>query len=204
MTLPSTVYAVDDDPFILSLLEKILKNANRAIETYASAEDFLRGYSPANPGCILVDMLMPGMSGLELQDVLLEQGNYTPIIFLSGAAKVRFAVEALKSGAVDYLEKPISAGQLVETVDRAIEQDMANRYERLQRSHIELKVSQLTARESEVMNWLVKGNSNKMIAQILGISSRTVEIHRRNIIAKMQAQSVLDLVNMMNELESGP
>lgn len=194
-----TVYTVDDDPIIRELLEQIFKNAKISVESYASADEFLRSYSPTNPGCILIDMVMPGMSGLELQQALVAAGNYTPIIFLTGAAEVHFAVEALKAGATDYLEKPIESVALLGAVGKAMEMDLSNRYEKLHRAHVELKLSLLTARESEVMQLLIKGNANKVIARILDISSRTVEIHRKNILHKMEASSLVDLVNMTTQ-----
>jgi two-component system response regulator FixJ len=201
MTQSSTVYAIDDDPFILLLLEQILQGAKLRAETYSSAEEFLKSYSPANPGCILIDLVMPGVDGLELQRIIAEQGNHTPVIFLSGAAKVQFAVEAMRQGAVDFLEKPVLPKHLLDSVEKAIGLDLRNRYERLQHSHIELKLAQLTARESEVLMWLVKGYSNKMIARVLDISSRTVEIHRKNVIEKMEAKSIVDLVKMVTEIQ---
>jgi FixJ family two-component response regulator len=194
----STVYAVDDDPDIRELLEQIFRNAKIQVESYDSAQEFLKGYSPANPGCILIDLAMPGMSGLELQQALEAKRNYTPIIFLTGAGEVRFAVEALKSGAMDYLQKPIVSAELLAAVARAMELDLGNRYDILQKSHVELKLRLLTPREAEVMQFLVKGDSNKAIARNLGISSRTVEIHRKNVLDKMEASSLVDLVNMMS------
>jgi two-component system response regulator FixJ len=201
MTQTSIVYVIDDDPLILLLLEKILQGAKLRAETYSSAEEFLKSYSPANPGCILIDLMMPGVDGLELQRIIAEQGNHTPVIFLSGAAKVQFAVEAMRHGAVDFLEKPVLPKHLLDSVEKAMDLDLRNRYETLQRSHIELKMAQLTARESEVLMWLVEGNSNKMIARVLDISSRTVEIHRKNIIEKMEANSIVDLVKMVIEIQ---
>lgn len=192
-----TVYTVDDDPAIRELLAQIFRSAKIRVESYACADEFLKSYSPANPGCILIDMAMPGMSGLELQQALAARGNYTPIIFLTGAAEVQFAVNALKSGAIDYLQKPIASAELLAAVARAMELDLRNRYDKLQKSHVDLKLRLLTPREAEVMQLLVKGDSNKVIARILGISSRTVEIHRKNILDKMEASSLVDLVNMM-------
>lgn len=191
-----TVYAVDDDPLIRELLAQIFKNEKIALESYASGDEFLRSYSPANPGCILIDMVMPGMSGLELQRALVAAGNHTPVIFLTGAAEVQFAVEALKAGALDYLEKPIESVALLNAVGKAMERDLTHRYDKLHRTHVELKLRSLTPREAEVMELLVKGNANKVIARILDISSRTVEIHRKNILDKMEASSLVDLVNM--------
>jgi FixJ family two-component response regulator len=201
VTLPAAVYAVDDDSLVLSFLEHVLTEASISVETYGCAEDFLKSYSPANPGCILIDLLMPGMNGLELQEALSIQGNFTPIIFLSGAGNVSFAVEALKSGALDFLQKPIAAAELIHTVEKAFSQDLQNRYEQLQHSHTELKIDRLTPREYEVMKWMLEGNSNKMIARILDISSRTVEVHRKNILAKMEANSLVDLAKMVSEVQ---
>ena len=201
MTHPASVYAIDDDPLVLSILVKIFTDSNLPIETYSCGEDFLRSYSSANPGCILIDVMMPGINGLELQEALKLEGNFTPIIFLSGAGTAHIAVEAFKSGAMDFLEKPINAVQLVETVEKAMKLDLQYRYEQLQRSHTELKVNLLTPREAEVMQWMLEGKSNKMIARILDISSRTVEVHRGNIIRKMEVNSLVDLAKIISELQ---
>ena len=201
MKHPATVYAVDDDPLVLSFLTQVLTEAHLPVETYVCAEEFLNSYNPANPGCILIDMLMPGLNGLELQEALKSQRNVTPVIFLSGADTVHVAVEALKSGAIDFLEKPISAKDLVQTVENAMKLDLQNRYEQLQHSHTELKLALLTPRESEVMKWMLEGNTNKMIARILGISSRTVEVHRKNVFDKMDSSSLVDLAKMVSEAQ---
>jgi FixJ family two-component response regulator len=201
MTHPAKVYAIDDDPLVLSILVEIFTDANLPIETYTCGEDFLRSYSSANPGCILIDVMMPGMNGLELQEALKLEGNFTPIIFLSGSGTAHIAVEAFKSGAIDFLEKPINAFELVEAVEKAMKLDLQYRYEQLQRSHTELKVNLLTPREAEVMQWMLEGNSNKMIARILDISSRTVEVHRGNIIRKMEVNSLVDLAKIISELQ---
>jgi FixJ family two-component response regulator len=199
VTTPPTVYVIDDDPLVLAALVKVITDANLPIETYTCGEDFLSSYRPANPGCILIDVMMPGINGLELQEALKLEGNCAPIIFLSGAGTVHISVDALKSGAMDFLEKPINAVELVETVEKAMKLDLVIRYKQLQRSHIDLKVSRLTPREVEVMKWMLDGRSNKMIARILDISSRTVEIHRGNIIRKMEANSLVELSRMISE-----
>lgn len=190
------VYVVDDDLIVRILLEKVFQAADIRVETYASAEDFLVTYSPDNSGCLLLDIMMPGMSGLELQDVLATQSNKTPVIFLTGSDEVQVAVRALKGGALDFIEKPVVPKVVLNCVNNAMELDMRNRYERLQSSQIEQRITLLTPREYEVMKWIVRGKSNKMIARILDISRRTVEVHRRNVIEKMQANSVADLVQM--------
>ena len=142
--------------------------------------------------------MMPGINGLELQEVLTLEGNFTPIIFLSGAGTPHIAVEAFKSGAMDFLEKPINAVELVESVEKAMKLDLQYRYAR---SHTELKVNLLTPRERDVMEWMLEGKSNNMISRILDINSRTVGVLRGNIIRKMEANSLVDLANMISKLQ---
>lgn len=202
MALESTVFAVDDDPIVRILLEALFEGANIPVETYSSAEEFLVAYSPDNPGCILLDIVMPGMSGLELQKVLAVYDNNPPIIFLTGAAEVQMAVDALKSGAIDFIEKPVQPAVVLDCVKNAMGVDLQNRYERLQKSHIAQRVMLLTPREHDVMKWMVRGKSNKNIARILSISSRTVENHRKKVIDKMQANSVIDLSTMLIQVEN--
>jgi len=192
-----TVYIVDDELIIRSTLEDIFNAAHLPVETYASAEDFLLAYSPDNPGCMLLDIVMPGMNGLELQKALSARSNNTPVIFLTSSGDVQIAVEAMKAGAIDFIEKPVEAKVVLQCVKKAIELDQRRRYEQLQHSQVELRVALLTPRELEVMNWVIRGKSNKMIARILDISSRTVEVHRKNVFDKMQARSVADLVQMV-------
>jgi FixJ family two-component response regulator len=191
-----TVYIVDDELIIRLILEDIFNAANLPVETYASAEDFLVTYSPDNPGCLLLDIIMPGIDGLELQKALTARGNKTPVIFLTGSGDVPIAVEAMKAGATDFIQKPVEADTVLKCVNKAMALDLRRRYERLQRSQVEQRITLLTPRELEVMNWVVRGKSNKMIARILDISSRTVEVHRKKVIDKMQAESVADLVQM--------
>jgi FixJ family two-component response regulator len=199
-----TVYAVDDDLLTRILLENIFQAANLKVETFSSAEEFLATYSPKNTGCLLLDILMPGMDGLELQEKLAEQGNQAPVIFLSGSDEVRVAVQALKAGAVDFIEKPIQPNVVVGCVNKALELDQKNRYRQLQRSQIKQRITLLTPREAEVMKWIVRGKPNKLIARILGISPRTVEVHRKKVLEKMQVDSVVELVNMISEVERSP
>ena len=153
-------------------------------------------YSPENPGCLLLDIGMPEINGLELMETLIAQGNRTPVIFLTGNATIANAVDMLKAGAVDFIEKPPQIGLLLSCVRKALGVDLQRRYEQLQFSDIDQRLKRLTAREREVLSWITEGKSNKMIARILDISSRTVEIHRANILNKMQAHSVAELVKM--------
>lgn len=171
------------------------------VETYASAEEFLASYSPQNSGCLLLDMIMPGMDGLELQTQLNTRGNHTPVIFLSGADQISTAVKALKAGAVDFIEKPVEPAEVLRSVNKAMKLDQQIRYRRLQDAEIEHRLTQLTRRETEVLKWIVRGKSNKLVARILDISTRTVEVHRRNVLSKMQAESVAELVQMVVNTE---
>ncbi len=202
MLAEPTVYAVDDDPIVLILLEALFEGADIPVKTYSSAEEFLAVYSPDNPGVLLLDIVMPGMSGLELQKVLAVYGNNTPIIFLTGAAEVDMVIEALKAGATDFIEKPVQPTKVLECVKSAMGIDLQSRYDRLQKSQIEQRVMLLTPREHEVMSWLVKGKSNKSIARILGISGRTVEVHRKKVIDKMHAHSMIDLATMLMQVDN--
>jgi FixJ family two-component response regulator len=196
------VYAVDDDIVARILLEETLKAANLKVETYASAEEFLAQYNENRGGCLLLDIMMPGMDGLELQQVLAARGDTTPVIFLSGADDVSTAVSALKAGALDFIEKPINPSRVVESVREAISFDLKSRFERMKVAQIRQRFDSLTAREQEVMRWVVSGKNNKAIASILDISSRTVEVHRRNVVKKMEAQSLADLVQMSIQIDS--
>ncbi|MBE9538688.1 MAG: response regulator transcription factor [Proteobacteria bacterium] len=197
-----TVYAVDDDPIVRILLAALFEGANIPVETFSSAEEFLEVYTPDNPGVLLLDIVMPGMSGLELQKVLAVYGNNTPIIFLTGAAEVSMVIDALKSGASDFIEKPVQPTMVLDCVKKAMGVDLQSRYDRLQKSQVEQRMMLLTPREQEVMGWLVKGKSNKSIARILGISGRTVEVHRSKVVDKMHAHSMIDLATMLMKVES--
>jgi FixJ family two-component response regulator len=197
-----TVYAVDDDIVARIVLEETFKAANLTVETYASAEEFLARYDGNKGGCLLLDIMMPGMDGLELQQVLSARGDTTPVIFLSGADDVTTAVNALKAGALDFIEKPIEPNRVVESVRAAISLDLKSRYERMKVAQIRQRFESLSVREQEVMRWVVAGKHNRVIANILNISSRTVEVHRRNVIKKMEAESLADLVQMAIQMEN--
>jgi FixJ family two-component response regulator len=193
----ATVYAVDDDSTTRVLLRAMLEGESIPVETYDSAEKFLLAYRPQTPGCLLLDFDMPGMNGLELQQVLTGQGSDIPIIFLSSASEIDIAVDALKAGALDFIQKPVAADRVLDCVEKAMKLDMEKRQLRAERAEIELRKRLLTRREEEVMGWIVKGKSNKQIARLLGISSRTVEIHRSRVMEKMQARCLIDLAEML-------
>ena len=201
MTAQATVYAVDDDPTILLLLEAMLGGDDVRVETYESAEHFLVAYSPNNPGCLLLDVVMPGMSGLELQRELVSRGSHIPIIFLSGASEISNAVVALKAGAIDFIQKPVKPDEVKTCVKTAMKLDMQRRYVNSLKSAIETRKLLLTRRESEVMRWLVRGKTNKEVARLLDISCRTVEVHRGRVMEKMEARNMVELVEMLSAPE---
>jgi FixJ family two-component response regulator len=198
-----TVYVVDDDPLTVSLLVHWLERARLRAERYDSAEAFLAQYDGA-PGCLLLDVQMPGMSGLDLQRQLNDRGTELPVIILTGTADVPTAVAAMKGGAVDLIEKPVTAEVLVARVQHALTRDAALRDRRAQRDTISSRADQLSAREREVMDLVVAGLANKQIAVRLRLSEKTVEAHRSRVMRKMQAESVAELVRMAVTLDPAP
>ena len=197
----SLIYVVDDDSSTRTILRAMLERNNLAVETYESADRFLSAYRPSVPACLFLDVVMPGVDGLELQRTLNERGYEIPIVFLSGASEIGIAVEALKAGAVDFLEKPIDEKRALDCIARAITLDRHRRRARAVRAEIEVRKQLLTKREDEVMSWIVKGKSNKQIARLLGISSRTVELHRSRVMAKMQVRTPVDLARILLSYE---
>lgn len=196
MNPETTVYIVDDDAEMRHALYRLARSAGMRAEFFASAEEFLGAYQPDHPGCLLLDVHMPSMSGLELQRHLKLERIEIPIIFLTGYGNVPAAVSAMKLGALDFLEKPFDNELLLARLRKAIQLDAATRLERARRNHASQRLALLTPREQEVLGMLVSGKSNKAIAESLGVSARTVETHRANIMGKMQAQSQSDLVKM--------
>lgn len=196
MKLDPTVFIVDDDAEMRSALYRLVRSAGLHAETFASALEFLDAYDPVRPGCLLLDLLMPYMSGLELQKQLKLEHINIPIIFLTGYGNVPTAVSAIKLGAVDFLEKPFDNEVLVDRLRRAIELDAAVRLAHHRHAEIGHHLAQLTPRELEILDMLIAGRQNKAIAHLLGVSVRTVETHRANIMEKMRADSLSDLVQM--------
>ncbi|NRB42824.1 MAG: response regulator transcription factor [Pseudomonadales bacterium] len=196
MLTETTVYIVDDEACIRSTLCRLFRHRSLQVEDYASATEFLQAYCDDSPGCLLADINMPGMDGLALQQALNNNNISIPVIFITGSNNVATAVIALKSGAFDFVQKPFDNQQLVQRVNEAIQLDLQNRNNRLLCSEYEHKAMKLTPREKDVMHWLVAGKANKVIARLLDISSRTVEIHRKNVLQKMQADFVSELIQM--------
>tara|TARA_R110002049_G_scaffold21045_29_gene77485 strand:- start:25715 stop:26347 length:633 start_codon:yes stop_codon:yes gene_type:complete len=194
--IEQSVYIVEDDEVIRKLLHEILVQENIPVKTYACAEEFLLEYNVANSGCLLLDIKMPGMNGMELHRVITALGNTSPVIFLTGVADVGIAVETLKAGAMDLIEKPFDRETVLDRINKALAWDFDARLRDTEIQDIKLRIERLTPREREVMDSIVQGLANKVIARNLGISSRTVEVHRKNVIEKMRADSLADLVRM--------
>ncbi len=192
-----TVFVVDDDPAVLRGLRLLMKSVKLNVETYLSAQEFLDDYDPAQPGCLLLDLRMPGISGLELQEILRTRNIPIPIIIITGYGEVPAAVQAMRKGAVDFLEKPFNDQVLLDHVQKAIAEDAQIRQQRAEQEAVLARLALLTPREREVMDLVIAGKSNKVIASQLGISPKTVEFHRSQIMKKMKADSVAGLVALV-------
>lgn len=197
-----TVFAVDDDVAVLESLTLLLRSVGLPARTYGSASEFLDAYDPAAPGCLVLDVRMPGMSGLELQERLHALGSKLPIIFITAHGDVPMAVKAVKAGAVDFIQKPFRDQELIDKIQRALKVDAHLRMQVADLDEISARLSSLTPREKEVMEGVVAGKVNKVIAHELGLSQRTVEIHRARVMEKMQAKSLAQLVQMVMRARS--
>ncbi|MBS0296800.1 MAG: response regulator transcription factor [Proteobacteria bacterium] len=193
---PLAVHVVDDDEPLLRALTLLLESSGRVVRAHASAEDFLKTLEVETTGCVVADVRMPGMSGLELQEALARRGADVPIIVITGHGDVPMAVQALKGGALDFLQKPFGEEQFLQSVAAAMDRAERTRAERDTARTLRERAALLTPREREVMQLVVEGSGNQAIAEGLGISIRTVEAHRAAVMAKMQAQRVSDLVRM--------
>jgi two-component system response regulator FixJ len=191
-----TVFVVDDDPAVRDSLHWLLQSVGLAVETYATGEQFLQAYDPARPGCLVLDVRMPGMSGLRLQEELAARHILLPVIILTGYAEVQTAVRALKTGAFDFIEKPYSDEVLLDHIHRALDADRQAREAATLRAEIGARFASLTPREREVMQLVTAGKANKVIASELGLSPKTIEVHRAAVMDKMGADSVAELVRL--------
>ena len=200
---PACVFVVDDDAAVRESLSLLITSMMLPVQTYASAQEFLEQYAAGAGGCLILDIRMPGMSGLELQDELKTRGITLPVIFITGHGDIAMAVRAMKSGAIDFLEKPFNDQQLLERINQAMALDRVNRETRDELAGIAERVALLTPRETEVLERVVDGQANKVIAIDLGLSERTVEIHRAKVMAKTGAGSLAELVAMVTRLKSG-
>jgi FixJ family two-component response regulator len=192
-----TVFIVDDDRALCEALTFLLESVNLPCRTFRTAQEFLDGYDPDRPGCLVLDVRMPGMSGLDFQGELAVRNYQIPVIMITGYADVSMAVRAIKAGAVEFLEKPFGDQVILECIQQAIERDRKSRKMRAERAEFEERLSRLTPREREVMDLLMEGLANKAIAAKLSLARKTIETHRANLMAKMKAASLADLIRRM-------
>ncbi len=194
--LDPIVFIIDDDEAVRLSTEMLIRSMGLRAESFASAAEFLDDFDPQQPSCLILDIRMPGMSGLELQEHLVESNLSVPIIFVTGHGEVPMAVKAMKAGAIDFIQKPFRDQELIDRVHAALEKDAEARVKASEIQAINAKMQTLTARETEVMQLVVDGKANKEIAFDLGLSPRTVEIHRARVMSKMGAGSLAELVRL--------
>jgi len=202
MSAEPTVFVVEDDEAHRKSLAWLIESVGVGVETYASAEAFLEVFDPGRSGCVVTDLRMPGSSGLDLQEELLARGSLLPIILISGHAEIAAAVRAMRAGALDFIEKPFSDQHLLDRIREGIERNCELRQQAERHAQLAGRFASLTAREREVMEAIVAGRANKVIAADLAISPKTVEVHRARIIAKMQVDSLAELVRVSLELKN--
>lgn len=194
--LSGTLFIVDDEAEMRRSLTRLLRSAGYTTRAYATATDFLSAHDPAAPGCLILDMALPGMNGLELQQTLTSTGCRRPIIFLSGRSDIPKSVRAMKSGAVNFLTKPVEMHDLIEAVDEALTIDEAERAASSERHGVTERLATLTPRERQVLGHVVSGRINKQIAADLGTAEKTIKVHRSRVMRKMHAGSLVELVKL--------
>jgi FixJ family two-component response regulator len=193
---PSVIFVVDDDPSVRKSLTRLMTSAGYAVEAFPSAREFLTRAPVAGPSCLVLDVRMPGLTGLELQEALADKNHRMPIVFITGHGDISMSVKAMKAGASDFITKPFDADSLLEAVQRALTKDIRDLGEEGRTAEVLERVQRLTARELEVFALVVTGMLNKQIAGELGIGEKTVKVHRARVMEKMQAGSVAELVRL--------
>jgi FixJ family two-component response regulator len=194
------IYLVDDDEAVRDSLGMLFRSIGLKHESYASALDFLQRYDPARHSCLVADIRMPGLSGLELQQRLNDQRAEIPVIFITGHGDVPMAVTAMKSGASDFVQKPFRDQDLIDRINKALARDAERRKGRAEQDEIRGRIALLTPRETEVMQRVARGQANKVIAMDLGVSQRTVELHRARVMKKLRMRSVAELVHAIDRI----
>ena len=192
-----TVFVVDDDPVNRNLLRRLMESVDLAVESFATAREFLDAFQPDRRGCLLLDVRMPGMSGIELQKELVDRRIDLPVIIVTGHSDVQMAVSAMKRGAFDFIEKPINNQPFLDLVQKALKEGIRLAGKRSRKADIDRRLALLTPRERQVLDHVAAGKANKQIAHELGISQRTVEVHRARVMKKIQAKSLADLMKMV-------
>jgi FixJ family two-component response regulator len=195
-----TVFIVDDDASVLKALSRLLRAKGHDVRSYTSPQAFLADHDPTAPGCAVFDVSLPGLNGLELQEALTMRGAQRPVIFITGKGDIPTSVHAMKSGAIDFLTKPVNPKSLLEAITRAQEQDTKSRQIRAEIALIESKITALTPREREVLEHVVCGRLNKQIAYDLGTVEKTIKVHRSRMMEKLGMRTVVDLVRMAEKV----
>ena len=198
------VFIVDDDNSVRKALTRLVKSVDLTVEAFASADDFLKREFYNGPACLVLDMRMPGLSGLDLQDELVAAGRTLPIIFISAHGNIPLSVRAMKAGAVDFIEKPFEDQTLLDAINQSLKMDRQTKLEQAELREIQRRVDSLTPREREVFALVVSGKLNKQIAFELGTTERTIKAHRSRVMKKMQAKSLADLIRLAEKVATYP